>query len=183
MEQWEIMCLRKASCIYCEAGFNNLESDTAGSPRSGKAILDELKTLRATWPTATTYQFVKKAKEQGLSPPGRDDPCWAGLLVDICDVMCCDVLHGMHKFFKDHVMSWITNTVGKDELDQRFKAQPHQTGLQSFSSGISHISQWSGKEHRDLQRHILPVIAGAPNVTPSMVKAVRAILDSRKYRV
>ena len=64
---------------------------------------------------ANTWQFFLKSKEFGLA--GVEKPCWEGLAIDICNVLCVDVLHGIHKFFKDHVMEWLTNTCGKDELD------------------------------------------------------------------
>jgi hypothetical protein len=57
------------------------------------------------------------------------------------------------------------------------KAQPHLIGKCNFSHGISHLSQLSGREHRDLQRHILPAILGHPQVVPQIQKAVHAFLD------
>jgi hypothetical protein len=55
--------------------------------------------------------------------------------------------------------------------------QPHRTGSRSFPKGISHISQWSGKEDRDVQRLILGAVAGAENATPAVLNAVRSRLD------
>jgi hypothetical protein len=79
--------------------------------------------------------------------------------------------------FKDHLMLWLSNTVGETELDQRFMAQPHCVGFRNFESGISHYSQWSGKGHRDLERHIIPVIAGAELMSTGVMRSARSLLD------
>ncbi|KAF9513022.1 hypothetical protein BS47DRAFT_1372641 [Hydnum rufescens UP504] len=79
--------------------------------------------------------------------------------------------------FKDHMMDWLTNSIGEAKLDHRFMAQPHRIGTRNFDSGISHYSQWSGKGHRDLEHHIIPVIAGADGSQPGVMKAMRALMD------
>ncbi|KAF8326294.1 uncharacterized protein EI90DRAFT_2820577, partial [Cantharellus anzutake] len=108
---------------------------------------------------------------------GVENLCWEGLAIDICNVLCVDVLHGIHKFFKDHVMEWLTNTIGEDELDRRMMAQPHRIGYRNFNTGISHLSQWTCRGNRDLERHILPVILGAAGAIPPVIKALRSLLD------
>ena len=52
-------------------------------------------------------------------------------------------------------------------------------GLQHFKRGISTVSQWTGTEHKEMQRVLLGVIAGA--VEPRVFKATRAILDFIYY--
>ncbi|KAF8575593.1 hypothetical protein K439DRAFT_1285964, partial [Ramaria rubella] len=107
---------------------------------------------------------------------GVEEPCWEGLPhCNICKVIINDVLHGLDKALHDHTCQWCINIVGKLDIDRRYHHLPKQHGYRHFSSGISKISQWSGREWKDLQRTFLPVIFNA--VKPDIVKAVRAELD------
>jgi hypothetical protein len=92
-------------------------------------------------------------------------------------MICVDLLHGVHKMVRDHIVPWLEHLVGTEELDRRLMAQPRHVGERNFARGISHISQWTGKESRDLERHILPVIAGAEGVPTRAVLATRVILE------
>ena len=163
------------SCISCVAQFQQLGNSEPCQHRTGDSIIKEIQRIRSQFPDADTWQFTCKAKESGLA--GAEELCWEGLHVDICRIVCPDNLHGLHKFLYDHLMTWLTNTIGESELDRRFMAQPHIVGARNFDAGISHISQWSGKGHRDLERHIVPVIANAGGISPGIMKATRALLD------
>jgi len=174
-EQYLIAGLAKNACPPCKANFDTLGIDHIQLPRTGNEILQTLRQLRQQYPSADTWQFYNLAKAYDLL--GVEAPCWEGLAVNICRIICVDLLHGVHKMFADHVLKWLTATIGKEELDKRFIVQPKRVGSRTFSGGISKISQWSGRENRDLERHVLAVITGDENVTPRILKAVRALLD------
>ncbi|KAG2117574.1 hypothetical protein DEU56DRAFT_748054 [Suillus clintonianus] len=55
----------------------------------------------------------------------------------------------------------------------------HYPGLRYFSKGISLVSQWTGTEHREMQRVFLGVLAGA--VQPTVFRAARAVLEFIYY--
>lgn len=174
-EQYLIAALSKNNCPTCEAGYHDLGHNCPKNPRTGDSILKTLRELRELYPEHNTWEFVKEAKKYGLS--GVERPCWEGLPGDICRIISVDLLHGVHKMFVDHVVPWISATTGEEELDLRLMAQPHRVGNRNFGGGISKISQWSGRENRDLERHILAAIAGDENLTPRMMRAIRALLD------
>jgi hypothetical protein len=46
-----------------------------------------------------------------------------------------------------------------------------------FTNGISHLSQWSGHDDRELQRNLLVVIAGAPRIDAPAMRCLRAFHD------
>lgn len=118
---------------------------------------------------------MRKAKKKGLS--GVEELCWEGLAVDMCHAICVDLLHTYHKMFGDHIMLWITCTIGEEHLNDRFSAQPHCVGARNFPAGISHLLQLSGKEYRAIEQSIMPVIAGHANASPCVLKSVCGLLD------
>ncbi|KAI6156556.1 hypothetical protein BKA82DRAFT_3964805, partial [Pisolithus tinctorius] len=86
-----------------------------------------------------------------------------------------EVLHSLHKFFWDHVLKWCKEVVGIDELNTRYKVHHKRVGFRHFASGISRATQMTGREYRDIQRTIVPMIAGA--APAAMVQPIRALMD------
>lgn len=86
-------------------------------------------------------------------------------------------LHHWHKMFWDHDAKWAIKAVGHDEIDFRFSILHPHTGYRQFSEGISKLKQVTGREHRDIQRYIIAVIADA--VPPDFLIALRALADFR----
>lgn len=174
-EQWMILGLGKGSCPKCLARSADFDAPHAKECRTGASIIKDLRQIREDYPDADVWQFVRKAIEKGYA--GVEALCWEGLLVDMCRVVCVDALHGIHKMFGDHIMKWVSNAIGDNELDLRFMAQPRRVGHRNFDTGISHLSQCSGREYRDLERHLLPTVAGVEDLDPRVLRCLRALLD------
>ncbi|KAI0071637.1 hypothetical protein K474DRAFT_1712310 [Panus rudis PR-1116 ss-1] len=81
---------------------------------------------------------------------------------DMFDSISPDILHQLHKgVFKDHLMAWLTRLLTEEEIDRRFKAIPQMPGLRYFKKGISGVSQWTGKEHKEMQKVVVAMLSGA----------------------
>ena len=131
-----------------------------------------------------TLELLSK-HERGRDPPQFEKiglravykPFWAQL--PHCDIFRCftpDILHQLHKgVFKDHLVSWCMQIMGEKEIDKHFKAMNGYPGLRHFKKGISSVSQWTGTEHKEMEKILLGIIiGGVPN---RFVPVVRSLID------
>jgi hypothetical protein len=118
--------------------------------------------------------FQKAVKAIGLS--GVHLPFWCDWhMADPFHFLIPEILHMCHKFFYDHPLPWCINVIGACKFDQHFQSLHSCIGFCHFSSGITHVKQMTGREHCDIQRSIVAVIAGA--VPPHFLCAIHTIVD------
>lgn len=159
---------------HCPRG--DVEPDCRGEP-DGCGLRD----VRETLQHLSSHRDTEGATPlpDGLCPVY--DPFWMDL--PHCDIFACvtpDILHQLHKgVFKDHLVNWITEIVGADELDRRFRAMAHVPGVRHFKKGISHVQQWTGTEHKEMQKVFVVLVAGA--VTAKVLAVVQALIDFIYY--
>jgi len=118
--------------------------------------------------------FIETCRLLGLN--GVHQPFWVDWgQADPTLFLTVDVLHAFHKFFFDHPLKWIINIMGGDELDRRIMALQPRVAERHWRNGISKLKQVTGREHRDIQKIIVSVIAGA--VPNDVLCAVRALVE------
>ncbi|KZT40715.1 hypothetical protein SISSUDRAFT_982978, partial [Sistotremastrum suecicum HHB10207 ss-3] len=92
----------------------------------------------------------------------RQCPFWRNLPVfHVFKSFPPDLLHQLHKgIFHCHLVDWCSNVLGKDEVDARFKCIPRHSSLRNFTKGISKVSQWTGRECKEMEKVFVSVVAG-----------------------
>lgn len=118
--------------------------------------------------------YLKISAKYGLN--GVDHPYWEFWgEADPSYFLTPDALHSWHKFYFDHVRTWAINIMGGPELDHRMAALQPCVGARHWPHGVSTLKQLTGREHRDLEKILVAVIAGA--VPTEVLRAIRAITE------
>lgn len=173
-EQCLVACCMENRCPKCTVGRDHRGDMRPSAPRKRDSTIENLR-------LHSQGELSGEIFESELGLRAIHAPFWATLPHnDIFQCMTPDILHQLHKgVFKDHIVSWCTDIIGKDALDAWFKSMTSYPGLCHFQKGISKRKQWTGADYRELQRVFLGVIAGG--VENRVIAAVQAVLDFVYY--
>ncbi|KAL0069193.1 hypothetical protein AAF712_003881 [Marasmius tenuissimus] len=170
-EQCLVACCMENRCPICKVDPKERGSHVSSDLRTPTEALQLLESWQAGH---HDEEFIK----HGL----RDipDPFWAKLPHSNIFQAFNPDLDQLHKgMFKDHLVKWCSKIVGEEELDARFKSMTSHPDLWHFKNGISFVSQWTGAEHKAMQRIFLGLLAGA--VSNDVIICVQAALDFIYY--
>ncbi|KZT41034.1 hypothetical protein SISSUDRAFT_956687, partial [Sistotremastrum suecicum HHB10207 ss-3] len=108
------------------------------------------------------------------------NPFWRDLpIFHVFKAFPPDLLHQLHKgVFHHHLVEWCTSVLGTKEVDARFQCIPRHSTLRNFPKGISRVSQWTGRECKEMEKVFTAVVAG---VETEVVVCARALLDFIYY--
>ena len=127
-------------------------------------------------PDGDLKAYLKEAKKFRLN--GVDKPFWRDWpLAEPCLFLTPEPLHHFNKEFYDHDLKWCIRKLGEAKIDFRFSILQPRIGFRHFKDGVSQLKQVTGREHRNIQRHIVAIIAGA--ASQDFVIAIRSMMDFR----
>jgi hypothetical protein len=143
-------------------------------PRTFKWIMARIQEASKAADPKNLQEYTSAAQRLGLN--GVHKPFWRdlpGYEPNIC--IAPDLDRGLLRFWRDHVLKWTVHIVGIRELNKRLKILQPIVGVAQFDDGIPHLSNWTEREDRDVQRVLIAIIHGAPGVTPQIMDCLRAI--------
>ncbi|KAE9389273.1 hypothetical protein BT96DRAFT_960073 [Gymnopus androsaceus JB14] len=107
---------------------------------------------------------------------GNYDPFWVGFpCVDIHRCISPDILHQLYQGVLKHLIGWVQEVMGEDELDARIRCLPPACGVRHFKDGISKLAQVSGTERKHIARILLSCLVG--KIDSEGIKACRSLLS------
>lgn len=146
-------------------------------PRTASTTLAQLNAIEGVVDDVWDLEnYIKEASKFRLN--GVHRPFWRNwFMAEPSLFNTPEALHHWLKMFWDHDAKWCIRALGGNEIDFRFSVLHQHTGYRHFGEGVSKLKQVTGREHREMQRYIISVIAGA--VPKDFLIAVRALMDFR----
>ena len=158
-EQCLVTCTEYGTCPKCCRKAEELERIELGDPQRQKWTYEVIENARSASrgrPTST-HSLCMENDVAG----GAYEPFWVGFpLVDIHRCVAPDVLHQLYQGVLKHVVGWVQEIMGEEELDRRIRSLPPAFGVRHFTNGISTLSQVSGVERKHIARILLPCLIG-----------------------
>ncbi|KAJ3815928.1 hypothetical protein F5876DRAFT_29486 [Lentinula aff. lateritia] len=173
-EQILVTTAYSGDCVTCDA-----EKEDLGIYPCVHPYRDIEAALEATHIPAPDL-WVKKCLECNIKPVQH--PFWADLpYTNIFASITPDILHQLYQGVMKHLISWVTDICGADEIDARVRRLPPNHTIRIFHKGISTLSRVSGTEHKQMCSFILGVITDIPHLSAhqsnTLLAATRALLD------
>ncbi|QRV83627.1 plasma membrane ATPase 4 [Ceratobasidium sp. AG-Ba] len=164
-EQCKVACVKQTHCPLCTAHPKEKGDLADWPPRTHDNITEAMDAHRG--------RGNAKFERMGLFDV---DPFWRGYPhVRVDCLLTPDLLHQLHKgVVKDHLTRWVTEILGKQIMDERYSTMPEYHGMRHFKTGITSVSQWTGRELKEMAKILLPVVSDQDE---KVVKAARALLD------
>ncbi|KAG8705734.1 hypothetical protein FRC08_001491 [Ceratobasidium sp. 394] len=168
-EQNDMACTSRSGCPKCLKRGTGRGDERCAAPRTRMSSLLALN------------RYLETGRKKPLDTLGLKPwwPWWADLPgVEFATCITPDLLHQIHKgLFKGHAMRWIQHLLGEPAVDERFVSMTRAKDLRHFKRGISVVSQWTGREAKEMEKVFLPLLAEHPALPNDLVAFIRALLD------
>ncbi|QRW12422.1 hypothetical protein RhiLY_11421 [Ceratobasidium sp. AG-Ba] len=164
-EQCKVACTKQTHCPLCTVHPKNRGDLGDSELRDAKDVLTTME--------RRTDKGARRFERQGLLPIR---PFWTDHEeIELGSFITPDLLHQVHKgVMKDHLIKWVTTHLGKPVLDERYVSMPDCQGMRHFKNGISTVSQWTGRELKEMVKILLPAISDG---NERVVRAARSLMD------
>ncbi|KAJ7684950.1 hypothetical protein DFH06DRAFT_1463105 [Mycena polygramma] len=147
--------------------------------RTGEHTWNQILKVTAAVDPWDIFKYQAESKKHRLS--GVHLPFWRdwSLSLNPSRFLTPEPLHHWHKQFYDHDFQWCRNILTDEELDFRLSAIQPRVGFRHFKEGVTKIKQLGGREHRELERCTVAVVAdGIPR---EVLHAIRALIEFRFF--
>ena len=173
-EQCLVACNKESRCPCCLV---ELQDHGKLEEYACHSMVDMLKTLQRRRRNKQLKKFDKEGLRLVFKPFWKDLP-----FTDIFVCITPNILHQLHKgIFHDHLVQWCLAVLGEKEMDARFQAVSQYPGLRHFKKGISTVSQWTGTEHREMERVFVGLLSGVAE--ENVLVMARSLLEFIYYTV
>ncbi|KZT63719.1 hypothetical protein DAEQUDRAFT_679874 [Daedalea quercina L-15889] len=173
-EQVLIMGTYTGDCPICKCPHEDLgEYPCEHGTRDVDEVRDALKFFG-------TAEYNAACAELGIK--SIQHPFWEHLpYTDIYRSITPDVLHQLLQGIIKHLLSWLTDILGQDEINARIRQLPLNHTIRVFYKGISGLSRVTGTEHKQMAQFILGLIVDVDlpdgESVEDLVAATKALLD------
>ncbi|KAH8102731.1 hypothetical protein BXZ70DRAFT_890478 [Cristinia sonorae] len=172
-EQVLVTGVKTGECPCCPVPRDELGNHEPHPFRDLDAVLNALE-------TADIVLRAQACAAAGIKPIHQ--PYWEDLpYSNPFRAITPDILHQLHQGVIKHLVSWVRSAFSETEIDARCRRLPRNHHVRVFTKGITSLSQLTGREHADICRILLGLVADMPlpgGVSPvRLVRCVRAILD------
>ena len=176
-EQVLVTGIKYKQCPKCDIPSKELGNEQV--PWEVRDIQCVLDALRMYGP-GNHREFINACKAVGIKP--IPTLFWRSLpFINIFQSITPDILHQLLQGILKHVVAWLIQAYGSAEIDARYQQLIPNHHVRIFTGGISGLSRVTGKEHGQMARVILGVIAdqNLPGGYDAarLIHAVRALLD------
>lgn len=173
-EQCLVTCTKYGTCPKCRRKADQLEVTTPGEPRTQRWTHQVIRDARLSAQGRSGPSVYARCMENDVAG-GRYEPFWVGFpLLDIHRCIVPDILHQLYQGVLKHLVLWVQEVMGEEELDTRIRALPPAFGVCHFWRGISTLSQVSGAERKHMARILLACLVG--KIDPRGIRACRSLL-------
>lgn len=162
-------CTSEGSCPVCKTtytGRGNLDQQAELRDRE-----ETLGVLRAYFLRGKSAAELKQLNLKPVWPWWGDIP-----YLNLATCFTPDLLHQVYQgLFKTHLLRWLKHLVHPETLDERIAALPMAEGMRHFNKGITTVSQWTGRESKQLMAQIVPIVIG--DLSPEVGRMVLALFN------
>ncbi|KAG8730067.1 hypothetical protein FRC10_003164 [Ceratobasidium sp. 414] len=169
-EQVQMSGIVSSGCPKCRQGFRGRGSGKIGPPRTNYETL------------CAMHAYLENGDRSGVDELGLQPiwPWWANIpYMDFAACLMPDTLHQLHQGMLRHLLRWTIKAAGEAQVDQYFMSMPTAEGMRHFKQGVSGVKQWTGRESKEVEKQLLPVVAclDAKRWDQDFVRLTCALLD------
>ncbi|KAI0323498.1 hypothetical protein GY45DRAFT_1264472 [Cubamyces sp. BRFM 1775] len=176
-EQLLVTGCKKVECPKCP-----IPADEIGEPSGRPTALRDLEKILVALGRIDDGPrvFAHACRAAGIKP--IRNLYWKDLpYVNIFRSITPDLLHQLYQGVIKHVLSWLKEAFGPEEIDARCRYLPPNHHIRVFANGITKLQHVTRHEHADICRVLLGLIIGLPlpggMSSIQLVRALRSLLD------